>query len=492
MTTVASRMESDGGRHSACRHRVPGACLAAIFMCLGLILAAPSLAQDRKESRADMEARLQEYKRNLEANRNREQAITSDIDKLANDRARLNTRLIETGKNVQRIEGRMTFLEGRLAKLATERDALRTQLSTQNRHIMKLLGAMQRMGRDPPPVIITQRSDALGMVRSAMLLAKAFPELKGQADIITTQLTSLSRVMAQHKQESERLRAESISLSDASTELAALVEEKRRSLQTRKQELVELRRTSKQLSQDATELEDLIAKLDSAVASNTRLGAYNAKIAPQIEGAEPGASAQPGPPTATTPSPRPEAPKVAQPPTAAPGAPASKPELPGAIEVAPEAGTQVASAGRLEPSVPFFKAKATLPFPVVGEKVVDFGDKLEYGDKSRGLVLKTRHNGRVVSPSDGWVVYAGEFRSYGQLLIINAGAGYHILLAGLSRIDVQLGQFVLTGEPVGSMPGTPRDGAGNAAPPLYVEFRHKGQPIDPSPWWASGQQKVQG
>ena len=61
----------------------------------------------------------------------------------------------------------------------------------------------------------------------------------------------------------------------------------------------------------------------------------------------------------------------------------------------------------------------------------------------KGISLQTRGEARITAPADGWVVYAGEFRSYGKLLIINAGGGYHVLLAGMSRIDVSLGQFVL-------------------------------------------------
>jgi septal ring factor EnvC (AmiA/AmiB activator) len=103
----------------------------------------------------------------------------------------------------------------------------------------------------------------------------------------------------------------------------------------------------------------------------------------------------------------------------------------------------------------------------------------------------------VTSPCDGWIVYAGEFRSYGQLLIINAGGGYHVLLAGLSQIDVQPGQFVLAAEPVGTMNGwststQAQPAAVTNAPVLYVEFRKDGSPIDPDPWWVAGHQKVQG
>jgi septal ring factor EnvC (AmiA/AmiB activator) len=95
------------------------------------------------------------------------------------------------------------------------------------------------------------------------------------------------------------------------------------------------------------------------------------------------------------------------------------------------------------------------------------------------------------------VVYAGNFRNYGQLLILNAGGGYHVLLAGMERISVDLGQFVITGEPVAVMGGEVQSaavGAGRIGQPiLYVEFRKDGVPVDPGPWWATTEgQKVRG
>jgi septal ring factor EnvC (AmiA/AmiB activator) len=88
------------------------------------------------------------------------------------------------------------------------------------------------------------------------------------------------------------------------------------------------------------------------------------------------------------------------------------------------------------------------------------------------------------------VAYAGSFRGYGQLLIINVGNGYYILLAGLDRITVSTGQVVITGEPVAQMGQDARailavSGDDAARPVLYVEFRKDGISIDPAPWWAS-------
>ena len=90
------------------------------------------------------------------------------------------------------------------------------------------------------------------------------------------------------------------------------------------------------------------------------------------------------------------------------------------------------------------------------------------------------------------MLYAGEFRSYGQLLIINGGNGYHVVMTGLSQIDVQLGQFVLAGEPIGTMSAAPKGKVQGNAPVLYVEFRKEGRSVDPEPWWVDGSKKVQG
>lgn len=438
------------------------AILAAVMLAAALSGSLSAVhAQDK--SRTDAQRRLEKNRTNFQRTQERIKAISTDVDAITAEREQLNKRLLETGRLVQMTETRMTELEGRIDALGKRRDGLRARLRVQNHSIVKLLGAMQRMGRDPPPVIVTQRSDALKMVRSAMLLAKAFPDLKDKADAITAQLRTLVRVLAEHQRETQRLKQEAVRLNQTKTQLAELMETKRQSLIERRKELEELKRTANLLSKNVADLSELIARLDRAVAEKTRLGSYNANV-----------------------------PREQEKPPAIAIDPNVKPRGPSTVEIAPRPGTRTASAGRLEPVVPFYKAKATLPLPASGQTILNFGDRTQYGAHSKGLVIKTRHQAQITSPCDGWVVYAGEFRSYGQLLIINAGAGYHVLLAGLSRIDVQLGQFVLAAEPVGSMPAAPRSGSADNAPVLYVEFRKDGKPIDPGPWWAKGQQKVQG
>jgi septal ring factor EnvC (AmiA/AmiB activator) len=87
----------------------------------------------------------------------------------------------------------------------------------------------------------------------------------------------------------------------------------------------------------------------------------------------------------------------------------------------------------------------------------------------------------VVAPCGGRVVFATSFRSYGLLLIVDCGGGYHAVLAGFDRLDVKVGQQVAAGEPVGVMPAW-EPGASGSRPSLYVELRREGQPVNPAPW----------
>jgi len=131
------------------------------------------------------------------------------------------------------------------------------------------------------------------------------------------------------------------------------------------------------------------------------------------------------------------------------------------------------------PSRSFAQARGQAPLPVQGQVVQRYGAVDALGAVARGLTVETHLKAQVVSPFDGKIVFGGPFRSYGLLLIIAHGEGYHTLIAGLSRIDAQVGQWLLSGEPVGI---TGNEGAEQST--VYVELRHDGEPINPSPWFA--------
>ncbi len=118
--------------------------------------------------------------------------------------------------------------------------------------------------------------------------------------------------------------------------------------------------------------------------------------------------------------------------------------------------------------------------PVSGRLVRGFGDATDSGP-STGLSYRAAPGARVFSPCGGRIVFAGPFRSFGQLVIVDCGGGYHFVLAGFDRIDLGVGQRVAAGAPVGVMPGwDPRGGDGQ--PSLYVELRRSGQAVNPAPF----------
>jgi len=442
---------------------------------------------------AQAQKKLEDERLDLEKMRKRAKRLESDVAALAEERGRLNTQLMETADRIKKTEAELTSIESRLGSLEGQERVLRGSLHERHDQIAKLLAALQRMGRNPPPVLFTQREDALKMVRSAMLLAATFPELGDQARALATRLNELVRVMTEIRAQGEQLRAEMTRLNESRTKLNGLLQAKQASLEQRKSELQSMRDAAAAIASSTKDPNVLIARLDEALRDNTGLGAYEAELRRQAE-AEAKAGQAKG-----------EQPDAAGAAGAVPAGKAGEegetdvavlpvpPKAPNIVEPAP--GAALGKPGRIEPEVPFANTKGRLPLPAHGRRVLGFGEKTQFGGESKGMVLETRQGAQVTSPCDGWIVYAGEFRSYGQLLIINAGDGYHVLLAGLSQIDVQPGQFVLAAEPVGTMSGWPQQAqpaAVSSAPVLYVEFRKGGTPIDPDPWWVADHKKVQG
>nr|PZN87008.1 MAG: peptidase M23 [Pseudomonadota bacterium] len=451
------------GRHATrAAARVGAGRRVAVSLAIvaGLLLTAPAFGQSKLAT--DAKQKLEQDRQRLKQTEQRASQLKSDLAKIEEERARLNAQLQEAARSVQDSEARLSSIEARRDALEVQRKQHQEALQQRHAEISKLLGAMQRMSRNPPPVIVTRREDALEMVRSAMLLARAVPELQTQVQDLVGRLKELENLFNQIAEERRKIESETQQLKNAQARLAMLMEEKRQSQSHYQAELEAVRREADRISKSVTSLSELIAALDQTVAERTGLGTYEKQL--PKEGAGPPGKAGPG--------------KSGD----------------GEIDIvlAP-AGPLSGPPGRLKPAIPFHLAKGKLPMPAHGRPILGFGDITSSGRRSQGIVIETRPGAQITSPTDGWVVYAGEFRSYGQLLIINAGGGYHVLLAGLSHIDAQLGQFVLAGEPVGTMQVAPAGRSQENAPVLYVEFRKEGRPIDPTPWWyRESEEKVQG
>jgi septal ring factor EnvC (AmiA/AmiB activator) len=437
------------------------------FLLLGLLSTFPlSVAAEDDLSREEAQKKLDETSQKLQSSRAQEQGLSQDIAALAEARAKLNTDLIEAGKQVQASEAKLSETEAKLAELTDQVAVIRSSITDRKETIVKMLSAMQRIGRTPPPALVTRRDDALAVVRSAMLLAQVFPELKYQADNLSQELDGMVKLEGGIRDQRDTEKRETERLAAERSRIDKLLEEKKAKLAQSEAELTATRQAAEQQAAEETELNALIARLDERIAK-AEVAQYDAEVA-----TEKALRAREQQQALATPGNE----KV--------------------IEIKPESTTVAfASPARMKPAMPFELTKGTLPLPAQGKRLKRFGDADGVGGTLRGISLQTRGEARIIAPTDGWVVYAGPFRSYGNLLIINAGGGYHVLLAGMGRIDVSLGQFVLAGEPVAVMGAVLQAGQGNndnSRPVLYVEFRKDGRPIDPGPWWAEASEKVQG
>lgn len=451
--------------------------LPALVFCVSLGCAAIAAAQTSEDARSKLDVQTKE----LESTRDRQRALESDVAAIDKERERINARLLETADLIQKSEARLNDIEARLGELGEQERVVRGSLNQRQDSIAQLLAVLQRMGRNPPPVMVTKREDALEMVRSAMLLSAAFPGLRSQATELVGKLEELTRVTNEVRNEQERLKSETQELNDARTRLSGLMAEKKSSLAERQAELAKVRTATVEMSKSVDNLRALIASADRAASKvNAQIDQHNARIEKEAAARSAGTDQ--------------EVSAILEPESGDSDATADSGEMQVAVLAPSAGGFGKASTGRIEPAIPFHLARGKLPRPTAGRNILSFGQQTEYGGPSKGLVFETRYSAQITSPTDGWIVYAGEFRSYGQLLIINAGGGYHVLLAGLSRIDVEPGQFVLAAEPVGTMGEAPRvqRGAEDAKPVLYVEFRKDGRPIDPDPWWVKDPEKVQG
>lgn len=395
---------------------------------------------------------LKQRDQELEAARARERELAEnqaklkrEIEALGDDRRALNQQLIDTAAHVRGVEASIEATEGRLKPLDEQERLFQKSLDERRAVIIEILAALQRVGHQPPPALMVRPEDALQAVRMAIMLGAVLPEMRAQAEALAGDLADLLRVRNDIVAERDHLARDLAQLGHDQLRMNMLIDERQSKQSNAEQALDSERQRATDLARQVDGLKDLIGKLEANLDSANRAAHLAARAAEE-----------------------------------------GRPDV-----------AALNDAGRLAPAVAFAATRGRLPLPVNGVRIRDFGTADGFGGNQKGVSIATRTGAQITAPCDGWVVYAGAFRSYGQLLILNAGGGYHVLLAGMERISVDLGQFVLTGEPVAVMGSGSQVSTAAAAKPkqpvLYVEFRKDGTPIDPGPWWATNEgEKVRG
>ena len=332
--------------------------------------------------------------------------------------------------------------------LSERQEAVRLSLISRRSVLAEILAALQRIGRDPPPALLVSPEDALSSVRSAILLGAVVPEIRAETEALAADLqelatlrqaiaserVALASALKENAEEEERL-------ASLASEKAALQQESSRRLERERQRAEALSIRSGELESVITTLADEIVALKQAAEAARKVEEERQRqLAEQLERAR------------------------------------------------AFAAVAVPDKNRIMPAYAFSKLTGTLALPTLGETVRYFGADDGTGHTLAGEVLATEKGATVSAPADGWVAYAGPFRSYGQVVIIDTGENHHVVLAGMEKIKVSAGRFVVAGEPLATM-GQTRF-AGSAAlslaserPTLYIEIRKDGQPVDPRSWW---------
>lgn len=408
-----------------------------------------SIDMRRQSSRAEYERVAGEISLSTE----RLSRLAAEIAAVKKDSVDITAALIQAAKTEKKLTEDIDAIEQRLSVLKAQEADAKASLLAQRDVLADVLGALERMGLNPPPAVLVRPDDALASIRSAILLGAVVPGLRERTDAMMADFQRLSRVTKSIGSERDGMRTAVEAQLVEKRRLDILLEQKRKLRHDSEATLSAERARVAELASRAGSLKELLATLDAE--------AQKRKAAEEAAASEP-AAAGAGVETASAPAQPPESTQVAM---------------------------QLPDANLLLGPQSFESLEGQIASPVSGHFVKRFGRSDGNGGVMQGDTVATQSDAIVTAPADGDVLYAGPFRSYGQLLILNVGSGYHVLLAGMSRINVAPGQSVLAGEPVGAMGDAKVASAaagviGNAAQELYIEFRKDGKPVDPAPWWA--------
>lgn len=450
----------------------------AIFAVAALLGAAPAIAVEGGQIRDPSPETLQRLEEDARIRQEEALRLEEEARRLERETAGLRDQLIQLANTVQQSEVTVIDAENRLDALQREEIVLTEALRSRREALIETLAALQVLEREPPPALLVHPDDAAGAVRSALLLSDIVPSLKSEADNLASQLVQLRILRAAIIDQRSKIALDEEALTSERKRLRVLIAEKQKAYATILHKATIESRVAARVGEQAASLKRIIDSLEERAAQ-------------------------------FVPRPKPAGELLIREAYRAPRVkPGYQPDL--GRMLAQVAVLPIRPDGR---PLPFSDARGAVRLPVNGRVSELFGVPLDSGGKSKGIKLETRASAQVVAPFDGEVVAAGPYKEFGHVLIIEVAGGYHLLLAGMQEVFSDVGRRIAAGEPVGLMGeygfralSAPRLGpptleagleVGNAGPVglgpvLYVEFRSKGEPFDPLPWFAARDEKVNG
>ncbi|EJZ20854.1 murein hydrolase activator EnvC [Rhizobium sp. Pop5] len=407
---------------------------------------AAQLAAKRDQTRAELEA----LSKTISLSSDKVSELQQSIANLEKSTQSVRQALIDSAARRKGLEKQILDSEKKLADLGVKEDGIRRSLHERRGLLAEVLAALQRMGRNPPPALLVTPDDALASVRSAILLGAVVPGIRKETDKLAADLASLAALQSASAAEKAGLTSTMTDSIEEERRMDLLLAENDKLSRSNAAELQAEKKRSEELAGKATNLEGLVASMESEIASvrdaaaAARQAEENRKLLTDEQRAQAKALADSG----------------------------------------------VPDKNRIAPAYPFGELKAKLELPVAGDILRQFGDADGTGHEAMGMTVATNAETVVTAPADGLVVFAGAFRSYGQMIILDTGDGYHLVLSGMDTINTRQGKFVFSGEPLAVM-GAKRVASATALaletdrPTLYIEFRKDGKPVDSRPWWTA-------
>ena len=396
--------------------------LAAVL--LGFFLNTAEAAKPSKDDLKKMEEKV--LQQSMEHKKLQAQATQINLEL-----TEVSREMVKAAKQIQNNEDKLSRMENQLGILEKDLEKAKSGFTKEDENLIKTLAALQNLALKPTEALLVQPLSPVDIIRSAMILRGTVPYLEENAERIRNQLQNIETKKSKIEQQIGEISKQKIVLQAEHDRMQKLVRKKSQLRNSVEIKSEQAKKNMDKLASQAQDLRELLKQIEKQRKEKEAMEAERRRKEEERRKLE-------------------------------------EKQSDDLIKSEQPAITNIAHG--------FAKAKGKLPMPARGKIITRYGEQKVKGVSSKGITIATRERAQVISPFDGAVVFAGPFRGYGNMIIVEHGEGYLSLMSGLGNIDVELGQMLLAGEPVGLMP---KDD--NAE--LYVEIRKDNQPINPTAWF---------
>ncbi|MBR4931583.1 MAG: peptidoglycan DD-metalloendopeptidase family protein [Alphaproteobacteria bacterium] len=388
-------------------------CCIGCLLLSGVVFATPTQDDLRK-----IEAQLKKE-------RQTQQEAKKKSTEIANEIKKVQKQMVRSAKAVQEKEDLLNELQRKLNNLQEKEDDLNKNLALTDKQLVKVASGLQTLALRPAEVVLLEPQSPLIHLRSKMMMNYALPHVQSMNAKFLSDLSDLAQTKTEIEKQATRAKTIQAQLNERNAQMDKLIKQKSLLQAEYDKKHNQSRKKIVSLANQAKDLKELLEKLEAEKKKRAEAEAKRKKE---------------------------EAARIK----------------------AQNKYEQTATPTTNIPKGSFKKAKGKLNYPVKGQIIENFNDVTEAGLHTKGMRIQANSGSTVTNLYHGNVLFAGPFKSYGHLLIMDNGDDYLTLLAGMSQINVSEGQEILTGEPVGRLQS---DGK------LYLEIRKNGQAIDPKPWF---------